>query len=117
MIASAGATRVWLAAGRTDMRKSFNSLFALARDHLGEDPLSGHLFVFCNHRRDRLKVLYWDRGGLCILAKRLERGGFRWPGSAEGGGKVEVDWTELQTILGGLDPKDYKSRGWIRTKR
>lgn len=115
MIAAGGATRVWLAVGHTDMRKSFNSLYSLVRDRLGEDPLSGHLFAFCNRRRDRLKILYWDRGGLCILAKRLERGGFRWPEA--GGGKLEVDWTELQTILGGLDRKDYRSRGWIRVKR
>jgi transposase len=60
MIGFGSATRVYLAAGATDMRKGFDGLFGIARDRLGMDPLSGHLFVFCNGRRNRLKVLYWD---------------------------------------------------------
>jgi IS66 Orf2 like protein len=64
MIGFGSATRVYLAAGATDMRKGFDGLFGIARDRLGMDPLSGHLFVYCNGRRNRLKVLYWDGSGL-----------------------------------------------------
>jgi hypothetical protein len=66
MIGFGSATRVYLAAGATDMRKGFDGLYGMARDRLGIDPLSGHLFVFCNGRRNRLKVLYWDGSGLWI---------------------------------------------------
>ena len=67
------ATRIYLAAGATDMRKGFDGLFGLARDRLGGEPLSGHLFLFANARRNRLKVLYWDGSGLWVCAKRLDQ--------------------------------------------
>jgi transposase len=73
MIGFGLATRVYLAAGATDMRKGFDGLFGIARDRLGIDPLSGHLFVFCNGRRNRLKVLYWD--GYVTLAIMRQRDG------------------------------------------
>jgi transposase len=68
------ATRVYLAAGATDMRKGFEGLYGMARDRLVCDPLSGHVFVFANARRNRLKLLFWDGSGLWVCAKRLERG-------------------------------------------
>ncbi len=72
-------TRVFLATEPTDMRKGFDGLFALVESVIKEDPFSGHLFVFHNHRRDRLKVLWWDRDGLAIFYKRLERGSYPFP--------------------------------------
>src|SRR5262249_15158513 len=73
------ATKVYLALGATDMRKGFDGLYGLVRDRLSCEPTSGHLFLFCNARRNRLKILYWDATGLWICAKRLERGRFSWP--------------------------------------
>jgi len=79
MFALGSATKVFLYAGATDMRKGFNGLTALAQHQLSQDPLSGHLFVFCNRLRDRIKVLFWDGSGLWVCAKRLEKGRFSWP--------------------------------------
>lgn len=73
------ATRVYLAAGATDMRKGFDGLHALVRQQMAADPLSGHLFLFCNRPCTRLKVLFWDGSGLWVCAKRLEKGRFSWP--------------------------------------
>ena len=73
------ATRVFVAPGATDMRKGFDGLFGLVRDALGEDPLSGHLFLFANRDRTRVKVLVFDGSGLWVCSKRLEKGRFAWP--------------------------------------
>ena len=88
MIGLPAGTRVWLAAGVTDMRKGFDSLAAQAQTVLGQDPFSGH--VFCFRGRRLVKLLWWDGDGLCLFAKRLERGRFVWPrrrglGSADAG--------------------------------
>ena len=83
MFGLGAATRIYLAVGSTDMRKGFEGLYGLVRDQLGLDPLSGHLCLFCNKGRNRLKVLYWDGSGLWICAKRLERGRFSWPSDGE----------------------------------
>jgi transposase len=112
-----GATRVYLAAGPTDLRKSFDSLSALVAGPLGGDPSSGHLFVFCNRRRDRIKVLYWDRTGLWVLAKRLEGGRYWWPGAAAAGAcpRVELSAARLAALLDGLDLSGARGRrGWYR---
>ena len=76
-------TRVWLAAGATDMRKGFDSLAAQAQTVLGQDPFSGHVFCFRGRRGDLIKLLWWDGDGLCLFAKRLERGRFVWPRAEE----------------------------------
>src|SRR4029077_6710546 len=73
------ATRIYLAVGSTDMRKGFEGLYGLVRDQLGLDPCSGHLCLFCNKERSRMKVLFWDGSGLWVCAKRLEKGRFSWP--------------------------------------
>jgi len=70
---------VYLALGNTDMRKSINGLSILVEGKMELDPFSGHLFVFCNRRRNMLKILYWDRNGFCLWHKRLEKDRFRWP--------------------------------------
>jgi transposase len=77
-------TRIWLAAGATDMRKGFDSLAAQAQTVLGQDPFSGHVFCFHGRRGDLVKLLWWDGDGLCLFAKRLERGRFVWPRTEEG---------------------------------
>jgi transposase len=93
--------RVWLYTRPTDMRKSFDGLAALAANALGEDPLSGQLFVFINRRQTQMKVLYFDRSGYCVWAKRLERGRFRYRDSVAG--KVRLDWTALKLLLEGIE--------------
>ena len=93
--------RIFLATQPADMRRGFDGLAALATSVIGQDPLSGHLFVFRNRRGDRLKILYWDRDGLAIWAKRLERGTFRFP--APLGDRLEVTPAEMAAILEGID--------------
>ena len=108
------ATRVYLAAGATDMRKGFEGLYGMARDRLACDPLSGHVFVFANARRNRLKLLFWDGSGLWVCAKRLERGRFRWPEAAAGQVKVTLSQEELALLLGGIDLTQTRRREWYR---
>jgi transposase len=95
--------RIFLATAPTDMRRGFDGLAALTSSALGQDPLSGHLFVFRNRRGDRLKILYWDRDGLAIWAKRLERGVFRFPEPKTD--RIEVTPAEMAAILEGIDLK------------
>ena len=108
------ATRIYLAAGATDMRKSFEGLYGLVRDRLLCEPLSGHLFLFCNAQRNRLKVLVWDGSGLWVCAKRLPRGCFSWPQSGDGQGKVILSHEELSLLLGGIDLAKTQSKRWHR---
>jgi len=105
MLAAESSVRIWLYAPPTDMRKSFDGLAALVRTKLAEDPLSGQLFVFINRRRTQLKVLYFDRSGYCIWAKRLEQGCFH-PGDE--GDKRLLAWTELKLILEGIDLRSIR---------
>jgi transposase len=92
--------RVFLATGVTDMRKSIDTLAILVAERMELDPLSGHLFGFCNRRRDTIKILYWDRNGFCLWHKRLERDRFRWPQSVS---EVRsIGTRELAWLLDGL---------------
>ena len=115
MIAVGPATRVFLAVGVTDMRKGYDGLHALVANQLGEDPLSGHLFVFANRQRTRLKILCWDGSGLWVCGKRLERGRFTWPEAAEG--TVRLTGAQFAMLLGGIDLKRGKAKGWLRNQR
>ena len=108
------ATRIYLAAGATDMRKGFEGLYGLARDRLSCDPLSGHIFLFTNARHNRLKLLFWDGSGLWVCAKRLEKGRFRWPQAAGSQLKVVLSHEELALLVGGLDLAATRRRGWYR---
>jgi transposase len=103
-----------LAAGATDMRKGFEGLFGLARDRLELEPLSGHVFLFANARRNRLKLLFWDGSGLWVCAKRLEKGRFWWPSAEGDGAKVALRAEELAMLLGGIDLAASKRRAWFR---
>jgi transposase len=114
MIGFGSATRVYLAAGATDMRKGFDGLFGIARDGLGIDPLSGHLFVFCNGRRNRLKVLYWDGSGLWICSKRLEKGRFSWPAQGDEQGRVRMSSEELTLLVSGIEWSPSRRKDWYR---
>jgi transposase len=107
MFGLSAAVRVYLAIRPADMRKSFDGLSALVSG-LALDPLSGHLFVFINKRRDRIKILYWDRDGLAVWAKRLERGTFRLP--AAGADRVEMTTAELAALLAGIDLSTARRR-------
>ena len=85
MISLNSGLRVYLATGVTDMRKSIDTLAIVVADRLVLDPLSGHLFAFCNRRRDTIKILYWDRNGFCLWMKRLEAERFAWPAATSEG--------------------------------
>src|SRR5690348_790696 len=112
MFGLGAATRIYLAAGATDMRKGFEGLYGLVRDRLQCEPLSGHIFVFSNAQRNRLKLLFWDGSGLWVCAKRLEKGRFHWP-KAEGE-TVLLSQEELALLLGGLDLLQTQRRRWHR---
>ena len=109
------ATRVFLAAGATDMRKGVEGLSDLVRHHFQQDPLSGHLFVFSNKRKTRLKILYWDGSGLWVCAKRLEKGCFNWPSPEKPESPARrILAQELTLLLSGLDLEAAQSRPWWR---
>jgi transposase len=108
------ATRIYLAVGATDMRKGFEGLFGLVRDRLQCEPLSGHVFLFCNGRHNRLKLLVFDGSGLWVCAKRLEKGRFRWPQAGDAQGKVVLSHEELALLLGGIDLAQTQHRPWYR---
>ena len=108
------ATRIYVAAGATDMRKSFNGLYGLVRDQLGCDPESGHVFLFTNARRSRLKLLVYDGSGLWVCAKKLDGGRFRWPDADSTVKKIILSSEQLALLLGGIDLTQTRSRKWYR---
>ncbi|MBV8399914.1 MAG: IS66 family insertion sequence element accessory protein TnpB [Acetobacteraceae bacterium] len=97
------AVRIWLGSQPVDLRRSFDGLAELVRQHLQADPLSGHVFVFRNQRSDRIKLLYWDEDGFVIFYKRLEQGTFRWPVPPPGHSSVRLRAAELAMLLDGVD--------------
>jgi transposase len=112
MFGLGGTTRVYVATGATDMRKSFEGLYGLVREKLACDPESGHLFLFANARRDRMKILFFDGSSLWVCARRMEGGRLRWP---EGGdGKVQLSREEFALLIGGIDLKQTEKRKWYR---
>jgi transposase len=110
MIHLPASVRVYLCLSVCDMRKSFDSLHALVRDHLQLDPFAGHLFVFAGRRRDRLKILYWDRDGFALWSKRLEQGTFAWPVEETGAVRREITAQELGALLSGIDLRHAERR-------
>jgi transposase len=101
MLSLPAGTQVWLACGSTDLRNGFDGLAALVQTQLTEDPFSGHVFVFRGRRGDRLKILWWSGDGLCLFAKRLERGHFVWPQAKDG--SVHLSSAQLSMLLEGID--------------
>ncbi len=103
---------IYVVSGVTDMRKSYDSLAAIVEQELGLVSMSGALFVFCNRRRDRLKILHWDGSGLCLFSKRLERGTFSWP--KVGDTYVKFDDIKLRCLVQGVDFTAPRKRKWFR---
>ena len=101
MIGLPSGTRVWLAAGVTDMRNGMDGLAALVQTTLAENPFSGHIFVFRGRRGDLVKLLWFDGDGMCLYAKRLERGRFVWPQAMSG--SVALSAAQLAMLLEGID--------------
>jgi transposase len=101
MIGLPSGTRVWLAAGVTDLRRGFDGLAALVQTQLEADPFNGHLFVFRGRRGDLIKVLWWDGQGICLFCKRLERGRFVWPSAPSG--SIALTPAQLSMLLEGID--------------
>jgi transposase len=101
MIALPAGTHIWIAAGITDLRRGFTGLSAIAQTVLEQNPYSGHVFVFRGRRGDLIKLLWWDGDGLCLFAKRLERGRFVWPKSESGA--VSLTPAQLSMLLEGID--------------
>ena len=114
MIALTPTTRIFLAAGATDLRKSFEGLCDLVTHHFGQDPLSGHLYLFTNRRKNRIKLLYADGSGLWLCTKRLHgRGTFAWPRTPEPGARQMLA-QELTLLLSGIDLEQTAQRSWWR---
>jgi transposase len=110
MLSLPASVRVYLSTAPADLRRSFDGLSALVQQVFGREPLDGHLFLFLNRRRDRLKILYWDRDGLALWYKRLEAGTFQLPvdrGDAQG---MELDAAQLAMLLGGIDVRSAQLR-------
>jgi transposase len=108
------ATKIYVAVEAVDMRKGFEGLYGLVRDQLCHDPLSGHLFLFVNKTKTRLKALVWDGSGLWVCAKRLEKGRFRWPEAKPQQRAVTMRSEELAMLVNGLDLKQTRQRNWYR---
>ncbi len=114
MVSITPATRIFVALLPVDMRKGFNGLYSHVQGVLQQDPLSGHLFVFTNRTRTRLRILFWDGSGLWVAAKRLEKGTFGWPAAEQGEGEsVCLRPEDLQMLLHGLEGK--RRARWYRT--
>lgn len=109
-----GGGRLFLVAGATDMRKSFNGLAGIVRERLQADPMSRHLFFFCNRDRNRMKVLVADESGMWVLSKRLDRGTFAWPTAKGDAVRVEYREEQLALLLSGFDTDSLHARRWRR---
>lgn len=110
MIAIHSNVGIFVATVATDMRKGFDGLQGIVIGVLEQDPMSGHLFLFLNRRRDKLKVLYWDGDGLAIWYRRLEQGTFQMPNVQEGAKQVEIRSEELTMLLRGIDLNNVRRR-------
>jgi transposase len=106
------ATRIYVATGATDMRLSFDGLYALVVGQLQQDPQTGHLFLFANKRRDRMKILFFDGFSVWVCARRMEQGRLHWPSSEEG--RMQLSREEFALLIGGIDLSATKKRKWYR---
>lgn len=110
MLSLGSSHRYYLYCGVTDMRKGFDGLSALVRSSMGGNPLSGDVFIFVNRRRDRMKLLVWDRSGFVLWYKRLEQGTFEMPGNKSGDGSIGLSWEKLVMILEGVELRSVRMR-------
>ena len=107
MIGWLGDVNVYVVPGVVDMRKAIDGLSVVVEEELEKDPFSGHLFCFCNRRRDLVKILYWDRNGFCLWQKRLERGRFEWPKSEEE--VLSLEARQLMWLLEGISINQHNA--------
>jgi len=114
MISFGDSSRIYLAKGATDLRKSIHTLAMVVQASFAMDPYDASLYVFCNHRRNRLKILQYDRNGFGLYCKALEKGKFAWPGEQDG--MMELTEEELRWLLHGLSLMDKKSLTELETK-
>jgi transposase len=112
MLGLGAATRIFVATGKTDMRPGFNGLYALVTAKLQQNPQSGHLFLFANSRRDRMKILFFDSNSLWVCARRMEQGRLHWPASEEG--RAQLTREEFALLIGGIDLSTTTKRKWYR---
>ena len=112
MLGLGAATRIYVATGETDMRRGFDGLYALVVGQLQQDPQSGHLFLFSNKRRDRMKILFFDNFSLWVCARRMEKGRLHWPSSDDG--RVQLTREEFALLIGGIDLRTATKRKWYR---
>ena len=119
MLALPASVRVFVASKPINMHFSFDKLAGIVRDHLGQEPMNGHLYVFFNKRADKVKILVWDRHGWSLLYKRLEAGTFKPPGRIEAAQQqVEIENVQLALILEGIDLTGAKKRQrWIPAEK
>lgn len=110
MLSVPASVSIYLCTKPTDMRKGLEGLHALVLQVFDRDPLDGHLFLFVNRRRDRLKMLWWDRDGMAIFYKRLEAGTYQFPPASGDSEGIEIDSTELAMMLTGIDIQSAKRR-------
>lgn len=109
MLSLPASVRIFLCIEVTDMRRGFDGLAAMVTEFLKDDPLSGHMFVFRNRRRDRVKILYWDRDGYALWYKRLEKGTFKFPSvTSSRSRRVEVKASDLMMLLDGVDLRSVR---------
>jgi transposase len=102
--------RIFLCTTPIKMQSSFDTLMGLTQTVFDQDPLSGHLFLFFNRDRNRVKILFWDQDGFCIWYKRLEAGTFQFPAATDEEQGIEMDYVQLSQILGGLDLRNGRRR-------
>jgi transposase len=112
MFGLGAATRIYVATGATDMRLSFDGLYSLVIGQIRQSPQSGHLFLFANKRKDRMKIYFYDGSSAWVCARRMEQGRMRWPSSADG--HVQLTHAEFAMLLGGIDLAETKQRKWLR---
>jgi transposase len=112
MLGLGAATRIFVATGNTDMRLGFDGLYSLVVGQLRQDPQSGHLFLFANKRRDRMKIIFFDGNSLWVCSRRMEQGRLHWPVSEDG--RVQLSREEFALLLGGIDLTGTKQRKWYR---
>jgi transposase len=112
MLGLGAATRIFVAPGKTDMRLSFNGLYALVVGKLQQSPQSGHLFLFANSRRTRMKILFFDSNSLWVCARRMEQGRLNWPTSEDA--RVQLTREEFALLIGGIDLTATTKRKWYR---
>ena len=112
MFGLGAATRIFVATGATDMRLSFDGLHSLVIGQIKQSPQSGHLFLFANKRRDRMKIYFYDGSSAWVCARRMEQGCMHWPSSEDG--HVQLTQAEFAMLVGGIDLADARKRKWLR---